>query len=122
MNVAVCVGCGETKEGPFEPCDGCGLDPARGGTDRMLQARSLWLSSRFFAEGMLPELGRRIREGEPVGYDLGMLAQLVEELKTQKLPTISRAAPGCSILTWSLLGMMLTLGAAAAFLYLHWRS
>lgn len=86
----------------------------------MLQARSAWLSSRFFSEEMLTEFGRKIREGESVGYDTRMLAQLVEELKTQKLPTISRAAPGCSILTWSLLGMMLTLGAVGALLYLRW--
>ncbi|NTX05550.1 hypothetical protein HUA74_28710 [Myxococcus sp. CA051A] len=121
MSVAVCVGCGETKEGAFEPCDGCGLDPARGGTDRMLQARSLLLSERFFGEESLKELGRKIRTGEPVSYDTGRLSQLVEELKTQKLPVISRSTPGCSIVTWSVLGMLVVLAAGLAYLYGSWR-
>ncbi|WP_163867615.1 hypothetical protein [Myxococcus eversor] len=117
MSVAVCVGCGETKEGAFDPCDGCGLDPARGGTDRMLQARSLLLSERFYSEEALKEFGRKIRVGEPVTYDTGQMSQLVEELKTQKLPVISRASPGCSIVTWSMLGMLVLLAAGLAYLY-----
>lgn len=121
MSVAVCVGCGETKEGAFEPCDGCGLDPARGGTDRMLQARSLLLSERFFGEESLKEFGRKIRTGEPVSYDTGQLSRLVEELKTQKLPVISRSTPGCSIVTWSVLGMLVVLAAGLAYLYGSWR-
>ncbi|MBZ4395341.1 hypothetical protein OWM54_19395 [Myxococcus sp. MISCRS1] len=121
MGLAVCVGCGETKEGAFDVCDGCGLDPARGGTDRMLQARSLWLSERFFSERELVELGRKLSTGEPVAYDTGQLSQLVDELKTQKLPVISQASPGCSIVTWSLLGMLLALAAGLAYLYGTWR-
>ncbi|MCP3099094.1 hypothetical protein LZ198_09460 [Myxococcus sp. K15C18031901] len=117
MNVAVCVGCGETKEGAFTPCDECGLDPARAGTDRMLQARSLLLSERFHSERELLALGRKIHLGEAVPYDTAKLAELVEELKTRKLPIVSSSGPGCSILTWGILGMMGTLAAGLGWLW-----
>ncbi|MCE9668814.1 hypothetical protein LY474_13400 [Myxococcus stipitatus] len=117
MNFAVCVGCGETKEGAFTPCEGCGLDPARAGTDRMLQARSLLLSERFYSERELTELGRKLRQGEPLAYDTQKLTELVEELKTRKLPVVSSASPGCSILTWGILGMLGTLVAGLGWLW-----
>ncbi|MFP2923743.1 hypothetical protein ACLESO_00735 [Pyxidicoccus sp. 3LG] len=104
MTLAVCVRCGESKVGAFTPCARCGLDPAAHGTDRELQAKSLLLSDRFLPGGELEAIGRKLRAGEPVSYDALQLAQAVEELKTQKLPIVSKTAPGCSIV-WVLVGV-----------------
>ncbi|NMO21485.1 hypothetical protein HPC49_31705 [Pyxidicoccus fallax] len=115
MTLAVCVRCGESKVGAFTPCARCGLDPAAHGTDRDLQAKSLLLTERFHPGGELEAIGRKIRAGEPVSYDAAQLAQLVEELKTQKLPIVSKASPGCSIIGWALMG-----GAVALVVGLLW--
>ncbi|HZI13600.1 MAG TPA: hypothetical protein VE153_24680 [Myxococcus sp.] len=104
MTLAVCVRCGKSKMGAFIPCAGCGLDPAAHGTDRELQARSLLLTDRFFPAGELEALGRKLRAGEPVSFDASLIAQLVEELKTQKLPIVSKPSPGWSVIVWSVVG------------------
>jgi pantothenate kinase len=109
MTQAVCVRCGKSKVGAFTPCAGCGLDPAAHGTDRELQARSLLLTDRYYSAGELEALGRKLRAGEPVSYDAAQLAQLVEELKTQKLPIVSKSSPGCSVIAWSVVGAVLLL-------------
>jgi hypothetical protein len=104
MTLAVCVRCGESKVGAFTPCARCGLDPAAHGTDKELQAKSLLLTDRYFPGGELEAMGRKIRAGELVAFDSAKLAELVEELRTQKLPIVSKASPGCSIIGWALLG------------------
>ncbi len=108
MTLALCVRCGKSKVGAFTPCPGCGLDPAAHGTDRELQARSLLLTDRFCSPGELEALGRKLRAGEPVSFDAGLMARAVEELKTQKLPIVSKAAPGCSVV-WAVVGVVLLL-------------
>ncbi len=117
MTLAVCVRCGKSKVGAFTPCPGCGLDPAAHGTDRELQARSLLLTDRFFPAGELEALGRKIRAGEPVSFDEAQLAQLVEELKTQKLPIVSKPAPGCSAIAWVLVGAAVALGVGILWMW-----
>ncbi|WIG94387.1 hypothetical protein [Myxococcus sp. SDU36] len=109
MTLAVCVRCGNSKVGAFTPCAGCGLDPAAHGTERTLQARSLLLTERYLPGGELEELGRKIRKGEPVSYDAGLLAQITEDLRTQKLPIVSKSSPGCSVALWAVVGALLVL-------------
>ncbi|NOK04113.1 MULTISPECIES: hypothetical protein [Myxococcus] len=109
MTLAVCVRCGNSKVGAFTPCTGCGLDPAAHGTERELQARSLLLTERYLPGGELEEIGRKIRKGEPVAYDAGLLAQITEDLRTQKLPIVSKSAPGCSVALWVVVGVLLVL-------------
>ncbi|WP_044890165.1 hypothetical protein [Myxococcus hansupus] len=118
MSLAVCVRCGNSKVGAFTPCSGCGLDPAAYGTDRELQARSMLLSDRYLPGGELEELGRKLRKGEPVTYDAGLLAQITEELRTQKLPILSRTSSGGSVVLWTAVGAALVLAVA---LLLMWR-
>lgn len=103
MTLAVCVRCGESKVGAFTPCARCGLDPAAHGTARELQAKSLLLTDRFLSGGELESMGQRIRSGQGVDFDAAKLAEVVEELKTQKLPIVSKASPGCSVIGWVLL-------------------
>ncbi|AKQ69772.1 hypothetical protein A176_006684 [Myxococcus hansupus] len=110
--------CGNSKVGAFTPCSGCGLDPAAYGTDRELQARSMLLSDRYLPGGELEELGRKLRKGEPVTYDAGLLAQITEELRTQKLPILSRTSSGGSVVLWTAVGAALVLAVA---LLLMWR-
>ncbi|MBZ4419716.1 hypothetical protein [Myxococcus sp. RHSTA-1-4] len=119
MTLAVCVQCGESKVGAFTPCARCGLDPAAHGTDRELQAKSLLLTDRFHPGGALEALGRKLRAGELVSFDAEQLAQLVEELKTQKLPIVSKTPAGCSIIGWALMGLMVTLAVGLLWM---WRS
>jgi hypothetical protein len=109
MTLAVCVRCGESKVGAFTPCARCGLDPAAHGTDRDVQAKSLLLTERYHPGGELEAIGRKLRAGEPVPFDAVQLAQVVEELKTQKLPIVSKTPPGCSVIGWALLGAALVL-------------
>lgn len=109
MTLAVCVRCGNSKVGAFTPCGGCGLDPAAHGTERELQARTLLLSERYLPGGELEEMGRKIRKGEPVSYDAGLLAQITEDLRTQKLPIISKSSPGLSVALWTVVGVLLAL-------------
>ncbi|AEI63338.1 hypothetical protein [Corallococcus macrosporus] len=109
MSLAVCVRCGNSKVGAFTPCAGCGLDPAAHGTERELQARSMFLTERYLPGGELEAMGRRIREGEPVTYDAGLLAQITEELRTQKLPIVSKVPTGLSIVVWTVVGVLLAL-------------
>jgi pantothenate kinase len=119
MTLAVCVRCGESKVGAFTPCARCGLDPAAHGTDRELQAKSLFLTDRFLPGGELEALGRKLRAGEPVAWDAARLAELVEELKTQKLPIVSKASPGCSVIGWAMLGAVVVLVAGLVW---FWKS
>lgn len=109
MTLAVCVRCGNSKVGAFTPCTGCGLDPAAHGTERELQARSLLLTERYLPGGELEEMGRKIRKGEPVSYDAGLLAQITEDLRTQKLPIVSKSSAGCSVALWAVVGVLLVL-------------
>ncbi|MFP2903617.1 hypothetical protein ACLESD_00790 [Pyxidicoccus sp. 3LFB2] len=117
MTLAVCVRCGESKVGAFTPCARCKLDPAAHGTDRELQAKSLFLTDRFLPGGELEAIGRKIRSGEPVTYDAARLAELTEELKTQKLPIVSKTPAGCSVIGWALLGAALVLVAGLLWLW-----
>ncbi|NOJ80988.1 hypothetical protein [Myxococcus xanthus] len=109
MTLAVCVRCGNSKVGAFTPCTGCGLDPAAHGTERDLQARSLLLTERYLPGGELEEIGRKIRKGEPVAYDAGLLAQITEDLRTKKLPIVSKSSPGCSVALWTVVSVLLVL-------------
>ena len=117
MTLAVCVRCGESKVGAFTPCARCRLDPAAHGTDRDLQAKSLLLSDRFQSGGELEAIGRKLRAGEPVSYDAVQLAQLMEELRTQKLPIVSKTPAGCSVVGWALLGAALVLVAGLLWMW-----
>ncbi|QSQ21059.1 hypothetical protein JY651_38580 [Pyxidicoccus parkwayensis] len=119
MTLAVCVRCGESKVGAFTPCARCGLDPAAHGTDKELQAKSLLLSDRFFPGGELEAMGQRIRAGQGVDFDSAKLAELLEELKTQKLPVVSKASPGCTVVGLVLLGGALLFVAGVLWM---WRS
>ncbi|WP_426756405.1 hypothetical protein [Myxococcus sp. Y35] len=76
------------------------------------------LSDRYLPGGELEEMGRKIRKGEPVSYDAGLLAQITEELRTQKLPIIPRTPAGCSVALWTGVGALLVLAVA---LLLMWR-
>lgn len=117
MTLAVCVRCGESKVGAFTPCARCGLDPAAHGTDRELQAKSLFLTDRFLPGGELEAIGRKLRAGEPVPYDAARLAELTEELKTQKLPIVSKTPAGCSVIGWVLVGAALLVAVGLLWIW-----
>jgi hypothetical protein len=55
--------------------------------------------------------------GEPVSFDTGLITQLMEDLKTLKLPIVSKSSPGCAVVVWSIVGAVL--GLAVGLLW--WR-
>ena len=121
MSMAVCLRCGEWKTEAFQPCPVCAFDPARAEDDRDAQARSLLLSEPHSTRAELHEASRALREGRPLALDGGRVAQLRDQLATQRLPVAVSAAPGPSAARWGVLAVLAAAVAVLAWLLLSRR-
>lgn len=75
-HIAVCLGCGGMKTGPWIPCPSCGHAPQ---THEDL-ARHRLLSDAYQSRAELEEASARIRRGKPITFDEAALRTEMERI------------------------------------------
>lgn len=116
MTAAICIKCGAMKVGAFSPCAKCGFTPVSNED----QARSILLSDRNLDPAALKKTGYRIAEGETPAFDETAVAQMAAEFGELR-KHVPPPPLGCLIFQWVLIGTMITLALALAYLYWYLR-
>jgi hypothetical protein len=110
MTMAICLRCGARKHGAWTPCLKCGFAPKESED----LAKSVLLSDQCLEQAALEDMEQRIKAGEAIGFPPGA----VESWKTliDMDPNLSKMPIGCSLIAWSLVGLMLLLAGAVIIL------
>lgn len=83
MTIAICLKCGETKFGAFNPCEKCGYEP------KMVEerARSMFLSGHYLAGPQLEFMGEQIKRGTRIQFEEKQLEEMIAILKRTLPPS-----------------------------------
>ncbi|MGQ0507033.1 MAG: hypothetical protein ACT4TC_17130 [Myxococcaceae bacterium] len=102
MGLAICMRCGEKKEGALSPCAACKFDPVKA-ADPEVQAKSMFLSDATLQTAEIEKYAKQLKAGKAITYDTSRLDVMKRQLRTQQNFVLGpKKAVGGYLLVWGL--------------------
>jgi len=103
MTIAVCLRCGEFKNGAWTTCEKCGYAPH----DDESYTKHLLITEHYLSREQLEDVSAKVKAGEPIDFPQALLEQL-----WVKKAEVDKTNRGCVIACFIALVLVITIATA----------